>query len=642
MKLHSIRISNFQSFGAEPTELTLENITYLIGPNGSGKTAALQALCRLFAFDPSLRRIQRSDFHVPHDEQEAPEERQLWIEADFVFPELEDEEDNSTVAPHFSHMRLDDPDGIPRVRYRLSATMGLDGDIDETFVYVLEAGPDGSPLNPQTVPRSERNHIQVHYLPARRDPTDHIAYGTNALLGRLLRAVNWENEREEVKGFTDQISESLAANPSVNAFSAHLKKTWSTLHKGSYFTDPKITFVASEIEALLRHLSVSFSPGHDDNLVDFSRLSDGQKSMLYLSLVLSSQAVGRAVLAGEDDSFDPEKLRPPVFTLIALEEPENSLSPHYLGRIVSALNSMTSNEDAQALIATHAPSMLRRVDPEYIRYLRLTETRQSKITKIQLPSRKDEAHKFVREAVQAFPEIYFSRLVVLGEGDSEEIVLPRIFSAKGVPVDESAVTVAPLGGRHVNHFWRLLSALEIPYITLLDLDVSRHNGGWGRIKYVNDQLKKLTPAHALPDTWIISAWNDESIPIRTHHFFEDGTKDLFKELEKKNIFFSEPLDLDFSMLLAFPEQYSKENYKAPTVSTVKAVLGNSHHNPKQYSLKERKLFNTYHKRFKLGSKPTAHIDALAQISDKNLLSNIPKSFGRLADAVIAKLAELPE
>ncbi|WP_347332012.1 ATP-dependent nuclease [Marinimicrobium locisalis] len=451
----------------------------------------------------SLRRIQRSDFHVPHDEQQSPEERQLWIEADFVFPELEDEEDNSTVAPHFSHMRLDDPDGIPRVRYRLSATMGLDGDIDETFVYVLEAGPDGSPLNPQMVPRSERNHIQVHYLPARRDPTDHIAYGTNALLGRLLRAINWENEREEVKGFTDQISESLATNPSVNAFNFHLMKTWTTLHKGSYFTDPKITFVASEIEALLRHLSVSFSPGHDENLVDFSRLSDGQKSMLYLSLVLSSQAIGRGVLSGEDGSFDPEKLRPPVFTLIALEEPENSLSPHYLGRIVSALNSMTSNEDAQALIATHAPSMLRRVDPEHIRYLRLTETRKSRITKIQLPAKADEAHKFVREAVQAFPEIYFSRLVVLGEGDSEEIVLPRLFRAKGSPVDESAVTIAPLGGRHVNHFWRLLSGLKIPYLTLLDLDVGRYQAGWGRIQYVNNQLGLYEPEKALPNTFYL-------------------------------------------------------------------------------------------------------------------------------------------
>lgn len=134
MKLATLRLFNFQSFGAEPTELSLENITYLIGPNGSGKTAALQALCRLFAFDPSLRRVLRSDFHVPFNEEAPPAERQLWIEADFLFPELSDDEDNSTVAPHFGHMRLDEIDGTPRVRFRLTATMGLDGDIEESLV----------------------------------------------------------------------------------------------------------------------------------------------------------------------------------------------------------------------------------------------------------------------------------------------------------------------------------------------------------------------------------------------------------------------------------------------------------------------------------------------------------------------------
>ncbi|WP_219704157.1 ATP-dependent nuclease [Marinomonas lutimaris] len=634
MNLHSVRISNFQSFGLKPTELTLEDITYLIGPNGSGKTAVLQALCRLFAFDPSLRRIQRSDFHVPHNEQELPEERLLWIEADFEFPELDDEGDNSTIAPHFNHMRLDRPDGIPRVRYRLTATMGLDGDIEETFVYVLEAGPDGSPLNPQTVPRSERNHIQVHYLPARRDPTDHIKYGTNALLGRLLRAVNWEHEREEVKGLTDHISESLAANPSVNAFSSRLKKVWGTLHKGSYFTDPKITFVASEIEMLLRHLSVSFSPGHNEKVVDFSRLSDGQKSMLYLSLVLSSQAIGRAVLSGEDDSFDLEKLRPPVFTLIALEEPENSLSPHYLGRIVTALNSMTCNEDAQALIATHAPSMLRRVDPEKIRYLRLTEVRQTIVKNIQLPEKSDEAHKFVREAVQAFPEVFFSRLVVLGEGDSEELVLPRILSAKGVAVDEFAVTIAPLGGRHVNHFWRLLSGLEIPYLTLLDLDLARYQGGWGRLKYVNDKIADFQPDNVLPKDYRIPKWNNDDHKVRAYPHY-------FKELRKRGVFFSYPLDLDFSMLISFPKAYAVQQ-EAPSSSVITAVLGKSHYDSSQYSDDELNLFSTYHKHFKLGSKPAAHIDALAQISDKDLLANMPKSFKQLADAVISMLEGLPE
>ncbi|TVT57097.1 MAG: AAA family ATPase [Azoarcus sp. PHD] len=636
MKLQTIRLSNFQSFGEDPTEVTLEDITYLIGPNGSGKTAALQALCRLFAFDPSLRRILRSDFHVPSNEEEAPDERHLWIEADFLFPELAEDADNTTVAPNFAHMRLDEPDGIPRVRYRLSATLGVDGDIEESMVYVLDLDTEGEPLSTAQVPRAERNHIHVHYLPAQRDPADHIAYGANALLGRMLRAVKWDAEREAIKTLTDQISDSLAANPSVNALSKSLKTTWATLHKGKFFADPKVTFVASEIETLLRHMSVSFSPGHSEELVDFSRLSDGQKSMLYLSLALSSQAIGRAVLAGQDTSFDPDKLRPPVFTLVAVEEPENSLSPHYLGRIVSALNTMVQHPDAQALIATHAPSMLRRVAPEHIRYLRLTEARQSRVTHIQLPESTDEAHKFVREAVQAFPEIYFSRLVVLGEGDSdsEEIVLPRLLQVKGAPVDESAVTIAPLGGRHVNHFWRLLSALQIPYLTLLDLDVARYAAGWGRIKYVNDQLGKFRPEQKLPKDHGIPKWDSTTDMVRDYDNY-------LEELEERGVCFSYPMDLDFAMLLSFPDAYGVEEDE-PDESTIKAVLGKSHHDAGQYSEDELKLFSTYHQRFKLGSKPAAHIDALAQLTDAELLEDMPPSLSRLADAVIAKLAELPE
>ncbi len=634
MKLQTLRLSSFQSFGAAPTEIPLEEMTYLIGPNGSGKTAALQALCRLFAFDPSLRRILRSDFHVPLNEEVPPAERQLWIEADFVFPELKDDGDNCTVAPHFGHMRLDEIDGIPRIRFRLNATMGLDGDIEENMVYVLDINPDGSPLTTTQVPRAERNHIHIHYLPARRDPADHIAYGANALLGRMLRAVNWDAERTVIKGLTDQISDSLAGNPSINAFSASLRNAWGALHKGNFFADPKLTFVASEIEALLRHMSVSFTPGHGEQLVDFSRLSDGQKSMLYLSLVHSSQAIGRAVLAAEDTSFNPDKLRPPVFTVVALEEPENSLSPHYLGRIVNALNGMTGQGDAQALIATHAPSMLRRVAPERIRYLRLTEERTSRVTCIQLPERADDAHKFVREAVQAFPEIYFSRLVVLGEGDSEEIVLPRLLQANGAPVDESAVTIAPLGGRHVNHFWRLLSALQIPYLTLLDLDVARYAAGWGRIKYVNDQLKLYEPSKILPADHIIPNWKDSPHKVRDYDNY-------LAALETRDVYFSSPMDLDFTMLLSFPEAYGVEEVE-PDESTINAVLGKSHHDANQYSKDEQKLFSTYHQRFKLGSKPAAHIDALAQLTDAELLTNMPASLSRLADAVITKLAELPE
>ena len=87
MKLARLRLSNFRSFGASPTEIDLDDLTFLLGPNGAGKTAALQALARMFGFDPAQRRVKKSDFHVPHDEapEQAPAQRELWIEADFEF-----------------------------------------------------------------------------------------------------------------------------------------------------------------------------------------------------------------------------------------------------------------------------------------------------------------------------------------------------------------------------------------------------------------------------------------------------------------------------------------------------------------------------------------------------------------------------
>jgi len=634
MKLDTLRISNFQSFGKEPTEISLEDISYLIGPNGSGKTSTLQAISRLFCFDPSLRRIQKSDFHIDPNEEIPPPQRELWIEANFSFPELLEVGDHSTIPEFFNQMRLDQEEEIPRVRYRLIASMGIDGDIEENLYYILGVDENNEPINKTLVPRSDRNRIQAHYLPARRDPSNHISFGTNALLGRLLRAINWTSERADINSLSEQINTCITGNLSISSLCTKLDESWKYLHTGKFFTNPKISFGNSEIEALLKHMSISFSPGHGETNVDYSRLSDGRKSMLYLSLVLSSITLNRAAISGEETAFDIDKLNPPVFSLILIEEPENSLSPHYLGRISNILKKLLG-KDTQALIATHAPSILRRVDPEKIRYLRLDSTSRSTTVKtIILPTKSDEAHKFVREAVQAFPEVYFARLIVLGEGDSEEIVLPKLFEALDLPVDESAICIAPLGGRHVNHFWRLLATLKIPYVTLLDLDVARYQGGWGRIKYINDQFSLYNNSLMLPSNYFIPNWKDEKQLVRNY--------DIYRvELEKRNVFFSSPLDLDFSMLKAFPEAY-KVSKETPDEKTIKSVLGKSYFNSSQYSDEEKELFDTYHSHFKVGSKPAARIDGLSNINDEDLKSNMPQAYKDLATKVKEMLERIPE
>ena len=93
----------------------------------------------MFSHDPAQRHVRRSDFHVPLDEDPnaPPSVRELWIEADFEFPELANLEGPAgqltTVPSHFAHMRLEDEAGPAQVRFRLKATIDDQNDIEESL-----------------------------------------------------------------------------------------------------------------------------------------------------------------------------------------------------------------------------------------------------------------------------------------------------------------------------------------------------------------------------------------------------------------------------------------------------------------------------------------------------------------------------
>lgn len=645
MQLTAVVMKGFQSFGPKPTTLSFSRRTFLLGPNGAGKTAVLHALSRLFGYGPEMRKVRPADFHrpaSPSTDGVASALAELWIEAHFDYPELKDDGTYPTVPPSFRHMTLLVPDGVPQLRVRLTATIDEDGQIDESIVYVTEVDNDGEPLKTSAMNRHDRATIQVHYLPARRDPADHIRYTTTSLFGRLLRSANWIDERESIENLADQLSGVLAGHAAVEGLGSELAERWSAMHRGSYFANPAVSFDTSDIDALLRHLTIRFGPAPGAAHVEFNLLSDGQQSLLYIALILAVQTIGRRVLAGELTEFDPVKLRPPVFVLLAVEEPENSLSPHHLGRVLSELTSFSENNDAQVVLATHSPALLRRVPPEEVRYLCLDKARCTTVASIKLPEGTDEAAKYVREAVLAYPELYFSRLVVLGEGDSEEVVLPRLFSARGLMTDHVSVSVVPLGGRHVNHFWRLLAGLGIPHVTLLDLDAGRHQGGWGRLRYALHQLRAHSSAPgdlAYTDLADLPAWDSAHRPDKD----DTGTK-VIEGLEYVGVYFSAPLDLDYAMLTAYPAAYG---VTAPDLDSVDdgaitAVVGKSHGPDEQYDHDEQALFDAYGQRFKRGSKPAAHLEALAGLSDGDLIANLPEVYGRLISAIVTRLEGIPE
>jgi putative ATP-dependent endonuclease of the OLD family len=646
MRITALRLSNFQSFGPKPTTINLAALTYVLGPNGSGKTAVLEALSRLFGPLARQRMVKVEDFHVPVDRSASEvhvEQPTLWLEVDIDFPEAGDDDQHASIPPNFSHMAIETQHGTPRIRVRLTAVLAVDGEIDEKAEYILQADENGEPTSRADMSRYDRAHIEVHYLPARRDPADHISYTTASLLGRTLRAADWSPQRESLTDLMTEVTDVLAANEAISTITKQLAEEWSGLHSGAFFNDPTIAFGRGELEGVLRQLTVTFSPSHGGTPLPFKRLSDGQKSLLYISLVLAWQALARRVLRGEDTSLDPDRLRPPVHTVIALEEPENSLAPQYLGRIIRQLRGACEQGDIQALIATHAPTLLRRVDPQSICFVRLDAKRETTVHRVVLPADDEATAKYVREAVQAYPELYFSRLVVLGEGDSEQIVLPRILAASGIAEDDASVSVVPLGGRHVNHFWRLLNELEIPYVTLLDLDSGRHQGGWGRVRHARRQVNAAsrTPPFLKERTDALPKWNDDhDFPQLSEPGYQPGRGPL-ESLERRGVFFSHPVDLDLMMLEAYPDAYEVDPGE-PDESTIIAVLGKMHVNESRLGEDLLDLFDDYHSKFDLKSKPASHLSALSRLTDKELLQELPDVLGRLVERVREKLAGLPE
>ena len=341
----------------------------------------------------------------------------------------------------------------------------------------------------------------------------------------------------------------------------------------------------------------------------------------------------------------------PLLTIFAVEEPENHLSPHYLGRVVAELKDMACHDHAQVILSSHSPAILGRVQPDDVRYYLGNEhvacTRVKQLSLPELGS--DESFKYVREAIRGYPELYFSRLVIFGEGPSEEIILKRVFEASGTPLDTNFISIVPLGGRHVNHFWRLVHSLEIPHITLLDLDREKNGAGWSRLEYVRNELIKQMGRdnHRLQyrDTnQKIHSLGAETFPV----FSSNDDKDLvlmeawLKYFQTNfNVFFSLPLDIDFAMLEAFPAAYKEQADRGPQLpeigaaeyatavqDRVRQVLAA---NPKtapqttgdSYSAAQRELFPWYKYLFIDGSKPVAHMRSMIAVQPKDLIQNIP-------------------
>ena len=294
-----------------------------------------------------------------------------------------------------------------------------------------------------------------------------------------------------------------------------------------------------------------------------------------------------------------------------------------------------------------AQEILARVDPGQVRHFRLEPVnRTARVRGIRLPASDEDAAKFVREAVRTYPELYFARFVILGEGASEEVVLPRLAEALDLPIDRSFVAMVPLGGRHVNHLWRLLSDLGIPYATLLDLDWGRDGGGWGRIKTTCEQLLAIGCS---PIEVFGAELAPPEIAARLMELLARDPRDggalwaSMNALRGFGVFFSAPLDLDYSMLTAFLAAYQQldPGMRGPRPGDPRAAVLGDEGKPELYDATYDTALLWYRYLFLGRGKPSTHVRVLARLDRDALKTGIPEELNALLTHVISALGIAP-
>jgi putative ATP-dependent endonuclease of OLD family len=269
VRIHSITVAGFRSFGPEPQRVELAgDLTTVIGPNASGKTALLHCLAKMFGITRSQRTLHRSDFHLPKDV--APDDRttrDLFIDCELSLPELKDGSATAeTVAPTFRHQQLEGPKKTPMCRLRLEGRWQDDGtaegEVTQELFWIDHLEKDVETDDKHAVSPADRGLIQFYYTPASRDAANQIRATTGALAARLLKAVEWsKGTRKAVDDATEKLADAFGTEAAIKAIGDALSTRWKELHDEETDTDPRLALVSKRFEEVVAHIHVMFQRG---------------------------------------------------------------------------------------------------------------------------------------------------------------------------------------------------------------------------------------------------------------------------------------------------------------------------------------------------------------------------------------------
>ena len=450
IRLESIRIKGFRGF--RNIEMDFENTSVLVGANNSGKTTILKALQIALT---NTHFISNDDFFYCDDYIDDT------IIIDVLFKPIDAEEKAiSEFDDNWSDVFKTERIGIDSEGNQIMAFRTIIKENNKTFrkkqYYIdqWESFIDGETNWYDYHYESELSfyfdEIPFVYIEANRDILDDIK-SKSSYLGRILSSLEFTAEAKQT--IEKLISELNTATIDSSAVLTDLQKTLMELDTA--MDNPRNNVQLTSFTKKIRDLNKGIRINYSEFSMDYHGMGTRSwSSMLVLKSFLN---------LNQKFHVENEKC---YFPIIAIEEPESHLHPNAQKKLYRQINDIVG----QKIISTHSNYIASNAKLNQIRSLSKIND-LIKIGKVHVEKlSKEELRQINRQVINTRGELFFSKVFVLFEGETEEQSLPLLVSKHfGYDYVELGVNFIGVGGAgNYLPFIRFCEAFNIEYLIFSD------------------------------------------------------------------------------------------------------------------------------------------------------------------------------
>jgi predicted ATP-dependent endonuclease of OLD family len=402
MFLETLKIAGYKNFREEFTVHFSKGLNVLVGENGVGKSAIIDAIRLILLEDEFGRRgISESDFHRPFQE-------------------------NATAADAFHiQVQFGDLDRDKMVAFlpwsdlNGNAKLTLDVDNKQNNQGRFKPVRWGGASRASAFEGELFNTINCIYLPPLRDAEAKLREGRGSRLARLLRNLNKDDESQKaVENRVKKFNEDLAieeSGPIAQANKTIRKRLKEAL--GTVFgQDTSIRFSETNFNRIVESLRLLFFPKIDpttkqDLFRNLEENSLGFNNLIYLATVLAELT---------SPSEDAEYLR-----VLLIEEPEAHLHPQLQVRLLRYIENTATDSGVQVIVTTHSPVLASAVSLKSLIHLSSPKDTGPCAVSISNCGLSDKSEAFLSRWLDVTKStLLFAKGIILVEGISEAMLLP--------------------------------------------------------------------------------------------------------------------------------------------------------------------------------------------------------------------------